>query len=107
MIGVACKTVNGRKAPLCNDFLEDVSIQSPVTRVFKVSKAIGNLVLVTWDPCGKQGMSCSIVSEIILSTMLFKRKSVLYWPINLTTLELSVNGLVPNDVQKGFKTVKK
>ena len=55
MIGVACKTVNGRKAPLCNEFLENVSIQSPVTRVFKVSKAIGNLVLITWDPCGKQG----------------------------------------------------
>ena len=52
-------------------------------------------------------MSCSIVSEIILMTMSFKRKSVLPWPITLTTLELSVNGLVPNDVQKGFETVKK
>ena len=55
MIRVACKTVNGRKATLYNDFLEDVSIQSPVTRVFKVSKAIGNLVLIAWDPCGEQG----------------------------------------------------
>ena len=87
---MACKTVNGRKAPLCNDFLEDVSIQSPVTRVFKVSKAIGNLVLITWDPCGKQGNVMFHCDEIILSTMSFKHKSVLPWPITLTTLELSV-----------------
>jgi len=50
-------------------------------------------------------MSCSIVIEMILSTMSFKHKSVLPWPITLTTLELSVRS-VPNDVQKGFKTVK-
>ena len=37
---------------------------------------------------GSRVISCSIVSEIIQSTMLFKRKSVLPWPITLTTLDL-------------------
>ena len=107
MIGVACKTVNVRKAPLCNNFLEDVSIQSPVTRIFKVSKAIGNLVLIKWDPCGKQGNimfhyerdnSEDNVIQAQVCTALAHNSD------HVGVVSEDLNGAVLNDVQKGFKT---